>query len=80
MQKLISLIEVVLIRSGRCETVRDTGAGIHTNMGFQSGKDSVLPHHPPLRTVRESPPHTAQAFQQLLVKPGITAERTLAEL
>ena len=29
---------------------------IDTNVHLQSGKDSVLPHHPPLRTVRESHP------------------------
>ncbi len=29
---------------------------VHANVHLQSGKDSVLPHHPPLRTVRESHP------------------------
>jgi len=29
---------------------------VYTDVHFQSGKDSVLPHHPPLRTVRESHP------------------------
>jgi hypothetical protein len=53
---LISLIKVVLIGRSCRETVRDAGAGINPDVSLQSGKDSVLPHHPPLRTVRESHP------------------------
>lgn len=40
-------------------------------VAHQSGKDAILPSHPPLRTVRRVSPHTAQAFSSSLTKPAL---------
>jgi len=48
--------DVVNVSSGGIDAVNEAQSVIDANVHLQSGKDSVLPHHPPLRTVRESHP------------------------
>ena len=67
-QKLVGLIEVVFVCRSCRETVRDAGAGINPDVSLQSGKDSVLPHHPPLRTVRESHPSYGSSLSTAISK------------
>ena len=56
MQQLVSGHDVVNVGSGGIDAMNQSQRVIDTNVHLQSGKDSVLPHHPPLRTVRESHP------------------------
>jgi hypothetical protein len=59
---------------GGSNTMGQSGDRIDADMGLQSGKDCVLPHHPPLRTVRESHPSYGSSLPTASLRPGNTSD------
>jgi len=55
-QQLVGGHDVVDVGGRGVDAVNSPKCVVDIDVHLQSGKDSVLPHHPPLRTVRESHP------------------------